>query len=124
MHKVLPKLTKRKQYQLFTAQSLKNHIIAKMCCRALLLVIFLMSFSKVKLEDCGIIEQEEIDLNEVADWANNLPALKKQDEQKWNLLQNSLQGRGVNNKYVLSYRIYQKNFGVHISRETDGCIVF
>ena len=68
-----------------------------MCCRALLLVIFLMSFSKVKLEDCGIIEQEEIDLNKVADWANNLPALKKQDEQKWNLLQNSLQGRGVNN---------------------------
>ena len=83
-----------------------------------------MSFSKVKLEDCGIIEQEEIDLNEVADWANNLPALKKQDEQKWNLLQNSLQGRGVNNKYVLSYRFHQKNFGVHISRETDGCIVF
>ena len=56
-----------------------------------------MSFSKVKLEDCGIIEQdEETDLNKVADWANNLPALKKQDEQKWNLLQNSLQGRGVN----------------------------
>ena len=78
-----------------------------MCCRALLLVIFLMSFSKVKLEDCGIIEQEEIDLNKVADWANNLPALKKQDEQKWNLLQNSLQGRVVNNKYVLSYRFYQ-----------------
>ena len=56
-----------------------------------------MSFSKVKLEDCDIIEQEEIDLNKVADWANNLPALKKQDEQKWNLLQNSLQGREVNN---------------------------
>ena len=54
-----------------------------MCCRALLLGIFLMSFSKVKLEDCGIIEQEEIDLNKVADWANNLPALKKQDEQNW-----------------------------------------
>ena len=67
-----------------------------MCCRALLLGIFLMSFSKVILEDCDIIDQEEIDLNKVADWANNLPALKKQDEQKWNLLQNSLQGRGVN----------------------------
>ena len=66
-----------------------------------------MSFSKVKLEDCGIIEQEEIDLNKVADWANNLPALKKQDEEKWNLLQNSLQGRGVSNKYVLSYRFHQ-----------------
>ena len=68
-----------------------------------------MSFSKVKLEDCGIIEQEEIDLNKVADWANNLPALKKQDEEKWNLLQNSLQGRGVSNKYVLSYR-FDQNF--------------
>ena len=86
-----------------------------------------MSFSKVKLEDCGIIEQdEETDLNKVADWANNLPALKKQDEQKWNLLQNSLQGRVVNNnKFVLSYRFYQKNnLLVHFSRETDGCIVF
>ena len=89
-----------------------------MCCRALLLAIFLMSFSKVKLEDCGI-EQEEIymnkvDLNKVADWANNLPALKKQDEQKWNLLQNSLQGKKIN-KIFSDFIIYLFWVGIHIS---------
>ena len=46
-----------------------------------------MSFCKVKSQDCS-----ELDLNTVAEWANNLPALKRQDAEKWKLLQNSLQG--------------------------------
>ena len=49
-----------------------------------------MFFSKVKLEVC-----QEQDLNKVAAWANNLPSLKRQDTQKWNLLQNSMQGKFI-----------------------------
>lgn len=58
-----------------------------MQCRLDFLLLYLI-FASVKLENCN----NSIDLNKVADWANNLQALKKNDEEKWNLLQNSLEG--------------------------------
>ena len=50
-------------------------------------LVSFMSFSKVKLQLCS-----DIDLNIVGQWANNLPALKRQDAEKRKLLENSLQG--------------------------------
>ena len=64
-----------------------------------------MFFSKVKLEVC-----QEQDLNKVAAWANNLPSLKRQDQQKWNLLQNSMPGKLIiRNLFVTRLLPYLEN---------------
>ena len=64
-------------------------------------LVTFMSFSKVKLQLCS-----DIDLNIVGQWANNLPALKRQDAEKRKLLENSLQGKQIIANHYFNKHIY------------------